>query len=274
MAKEDQRTQPAGVLTIAGSDSGGAAGLQADLKTFAALGVYGMSVVTVVTAQNSVEVAGVHFLPAEFVAQQMNTVLGDYRVAAVKTGFTGRAEIIAAIASRLREQAALHVVVDPVLVNHRGESMFPAQVATVYREQLFPLAHLITPNYKEAALLTGRPIDHIDDLALAAQDLLATGTRAVLVTGFPAGADIVDVFSQGGETHTFRQPRIPTGNLHGSGDTLSAAVAAYLAQGEGVLPAVTQARQFTRSAIVQAAGWRLCAGHGPLNQYTAGLLLI
>jgi len=270
--QEENVATPVGVLTIAGSDSGGAAGLQADLKTFAALGVYGMSVVTVVTAQNSVDVAGVQAIPADFVALQIDTVLRDYSVAAVKTGFTGRVNTITAIAAELRRYAAPHIVVDPVLVNHRGAAMFPATVAAAYREQLFPLAQLITPNYKEAALLTGRTINNVDDLVPAANALLATGAEAVLVTGFPAGAEIIDVFCLSEGTQAFRQPHIATENLHGSGDTLSAAVAAFLAQGYGLSSAVQSARAFTRAAIAHAAGWRMGGGHGPLNH--SGLLLL
>lgn len=264
--------EPAKVLTIGGSDSGGAAGLQADLKTFGALGVYGMSVVTVVTAQNSVRVEGVHPLPASFVSRQLEAVLSDYGAAAVKTGFIGRVDLIEAIAGRLAAYAAEQpagqapwMVIDPVLVNHRGAPMFPAEVTRAYRERLLPLADLITPNRREAAILAERPVETVAEMADAARTLHRQLGGAVLVKGGREGRQMVDVFFDGEEAIPLRAPRLETANTHGSGDTLSAAIVAFLARGESTLAAVREAHSFTHAAIRAAAGWQMGAGHGPLN---------
>ena len=270
--------EPAKVLTIAGSDSGGAAGLQADLKTFTALGVYGMSVVTTVTAQNSVRVEDVHSLPASLVAQQMGAVLSDYGAVAVKTGFIGRADLIEAIAGHLAAYAADQppgeepfIVVDPVLVNHRGEPMFPADVVHGYRQRLLPLAHLVTPNRREAALVTERPVETLAEMVEAAHILHAQSGGAALVKGGREGKQVVDVFFDGEEAVQLRAEWVETANTHGSGDTLSAAIVAFLARGESTLDAVRLARTFTRAAIRSAAGWQMGAGHGPLNHLQSPL---
>ncbi|MFW5942506.1 MAG: bifunctional hydroxymethylpyrimidine kinase/phosphomethylpyrimidine kinase, partial [Chloroflexota bacterium] len=191
--------EPAKVLTIAGSDSGGAAGLQADLKTFAALGAYGMSVITVVTAQNSVGVRAAHQVPTELVLQQIDAVLDDYGAAAVKTGFIGDANVIAAVARRLRawrEQRHFYLVVDPVLVNHRREEMFGPDVARAYCRHLLPLCDVVTPNWSEAALLSGRRVTDIADARRAAQTLRQLGASSVLLTGWPQDSEMVDLFCE------------------------------------------------------------------------------
>jgi hydroxymethylpyrimidine/phosphomethylpyrimidine kinase len=258
--------EPAKVLTIAGSDSGGAAGLQADLKTFTALGVYGMSVVTAVTAQNSHEVRAVHFLPAAFVVAQLEAVLSDYGAGAIKTGFIGNAALIAQIAGMLTSYGLPPLVVDPVLVNHRGEAMFGDDVPAAYLTQLAPLARLITPNAREASLLADMTVDSVAAAGRAAAVIRQRGAASVLITGIVAGVEVIDLLDDG-EQQLFRSPRIATGNMHGSGDTLSAAVTAFLAQGDELLPAIEQARAFTNGAIRRAAGWRLGAGHGPLAHF-------
>lgn len=266
--------EPAKVLTVAGSDSGGAAGLQADLKTFTALGVYGMSVVTVVTAQNSVGVESLHPLPASFVAQQLAAVLSDYGAAAVKTGFIGRADLAETIAGRLATDAGKQaagqepfVLVDPVLVDHRGESMFSPDVVDAYRRRLLPLAHLITPNRREAALLAERPVESVAEMVAAARALRSLCGGSVLVTGGREGGEVVDVYFDGEEAVLLRAPFLDSANTHGSGDTLSAAVVAFVALGEAALAAVRRARSYTHAAIRAAAGWRMGAGHGPLNHF-------
>jgi hydroxymethylpyrimidine/phosphomethylpyrimidine kinase len=245
------------VLTIAGSDSGGAAGLQADLKTFTAIGVYGMSVVTVVTAQNSVRVAAVHNLPAEFVAAQLDAVLSDYGAAAVKTGFVGRVDLMQTIAHSVSAYHLANIVIDPVLVNHRGEAMFPAEVTQAYVEHLVPLANLVTPNRREAALLTGRRVESLTEMATAAIHIHALGAQNVLVKGGQEGNEKVDVFFDGRQVNYLRGPRIETQNTHGSGDTLSAAIGAYLAQGMTMAKAIAKAHHFTAVAIEKAATWQL-----------------
>jgi hydroxymethylpyrimidine/phosphomethylpyrimidine kinase len=259
-------TQPPPLLTIAGSDSGGAAGLQADLKTWATLGAYGMSAITAVTAQNSRRVAAVHYLPPDFVAAQIDGVLSDYGAAAIKTGFIGRAALVEVIASRLAYWRATlqprpFVIIDPVLVNHRHEPMFSPDVATAYRELLFPLADLVTPNEPEAALL-GMTTDSSPPAAL---DLARLGAARVLLKGLKFENEIADVFWDGRDVVLFSQPAIDTINLHGSGDTLSAAIGAFLALGEDWPEAIRRAQRYTHAAITRGAGWRLGTGHGPLG---------
>ena len=272
---------PLPLLTIAGSDSGGAAGLQADLKTWAALAargvpVYGMSAVTAVTAQNSVAVEGILYLPPDFVAAQIDAVLGDYGAAAIKTGFLGRVAIIEAVAERLAYwcgggfQTRPDVIVDPVLVNHRGEAMFGPDVAAAYRELLFPLADLITPNRAEAELLwttddrrqTTNGEIHLTNGFLA---VLRGLSSAVLIKGVRRGYGMMDIYWDGHAWTDLPQPRIDTANTHGSGDTLSAAICAYRAAGHDWLDAIRRAQAYTHAAIQRGAGWRLGAGHGPLG---------
>jgi hydroxymethylpyrimidine/phosphomethylpyrimidine kinase len=260
-------SEPPKALTVAGSDSGGAAGLQADLKTFSALGVYGMSVVTAVTAQNSVQVVGVQALSAEFVGVQLQAVLTDYGAAAVKTGFAGRVDVIETIAAKLAEFRQRNVIIDPVLVNHEGLSMFSADVAQAYVDHLFPLAALVTPNCHEATLLTGRRVKETADMAAAARSIQALGPQRVLVTGGRIGDDALDVLFDGHEMFELRAPWIQSDNTHGSGDTLSAAVTAFLAKGAGMAEAIHQAHQFTSAAIQGAANWQLGRGHGPVNHW-------
>ena len=260
--------EPVKVLTIAGSDSGGAAGLQADLKTFAALGAYGMSVVTVVTAQNSEEVRAASTLPAVLVDSQLQAVLDDYGAGAVKTGFIGQPQLLELIAGRLAEYRPPFVIVDPVLVNHRGESMFPAAVTQAYRDYLLPLATVATPNPEEAALLSGRVVSSLEDLSAAASVIRDLGPAYVLAKGFRDGDEMVDVLAGLDEVRFFRRPLITTENTHGSGDTLSAALCVYLAQGSELKTAVEAALNFTEEAISRAAAWRLGRGHGPVGQFS------
>lgn len=262
--------EPAKVMTIAGSDSGGAAGLQADIKTFAALGVYGMSVLTAATAQNSVQVAGVEILTAEFVELQLQAVLSDYGATAVKTGFIGRVDLIEVIATKLAEFRQSHVIVDPVLVNHQGVGMFSADVVRAYVDHLFPLAALVTPNRQEAVLLAGRQVEETADMIAAARSIQTLGPQWVLVTGGRSGDEAVDVLFDGREAFELRAPWIQSDNTHGSGDTLSAAVTALLAKGAGMAEAVRQAHQFTSAAIQGAASWQLGRGHGPVNHWGSG----
>jgi hydroxymethylpyrimidine/phosphomethylpyrimidine kinase len=259
--------EPVKVLTIAGSDSGGAAGLQADLKTFTALGAYGMSVVTVVTAQNSQEVRAVLPMPVELVDDQLQAVLADYGAQAVKTGFIGQAALVERIANRLATYHPPAVVVDPVLVNHRGQAMFPAEVTGAYRQWLLPLASLVTPNPEETALLSGREVTSLDDLVRAAGKILALGPGYVLAKGYVDGHEMVDVLVGGARPQYFRRRLIDTQNTHGSGDTLSAAICVYLAQGRPVAVAVEEAGRFTQDAIRRAAGWHLGRGHGPVSHF-------
>jgi hydroxymethylpyrimidine/phosphomethylpyrimidine kinase len=258
---------PAKVLTIAGSDSGGAAGLQADLKTFTALKVYGMSAITAVTAQNSVRVAAVHYLPADFLAAQLDAVLSDYGAAAAKTGFIGRVDLIETIANRIAAYSLPYLVVDPVLVNHKGDAMFGPAVTQAYHNHLLPLAWLIAPNRPEAALLAETPVDNLAGMETAARAIHHLGPRHVLIKGGRDGDDILDLLYDGQQFTWFRSPYLDTPNTHGSGDTLSAAITAYLAQGMETVAAVHHAHYFTTTAIQAAAFWQLGAGHGPLSHF-------
>lgn len=261
-------SEPVKVLTIAGSDSGGAAGLQADLKTFSALGVYGMSAITAVTAQNSLRVEGVHSIPAEFVAAQIEAVLADYGAASIKTGFIGQAETIQSIASELvryKRGGQFSLVVDPVLVDHKGKSMFPAGVATAYAEYLLSLADLVTPNLAEAKLFTGLPVTSLATMETVARRIHALGSHWVLVKGARSGSKVVDLLFDGREALLLRSPFVDSPNTHGSGDTLSAAICAYLALGLTMVEAVGRARDFTLAAIRGSIHWKLGGGHGPLN---------
>lgn len=266
-ASQQYHDEPVRVLTVAGSDSGGAAGLQADLKTFTALRAYGMSVVTVVTAQNSQTVSSVLPMPPALVEAQLDAVLADYGAQAIKTGFIGRADLLESIASRLAGYRTAHLVVDPVLVNHRGQSMFPEDVTRAYIDQLLPLAELLTPNPEEAALLSGRPLTSLEEAIAAAAAIRALGPAFVLLKGFRDGDQMVDVLLGDGQPGIFRQPVIATDNTHGSGDTLSAAVCVFLARGQRMTAAVENGLSFTHEAIRRAAGWHLGSGHGPVGHF-------
>ena len=258
-------TQPLPILTIAGSDSGGAAGLAADWKTFAVLGAYGLGAVTVVTAQNSVEVRQAQFMPPEMVVAQIEAVLADYGAAAIKTGFIGKAETIRAIAKCLSRWPEIPLVVDPVLVNHKGQAMFPAEVMEAYQQHLFPLATLITPNRHEAALLTGLPVTTREEMVAAASQLHTFGPQHVLIKGLREGETMVDGWWDGSQMVWLAGGRVETNKTHGSGDTLSAAATVFLAQGLDMGAALWRAHAFVRGAIGAAANWHLGAGHGPVN---------
>ncbi len=266
--------QPLPLLTIAGSDSGGAAGAQADLKTWAALGAYGMSALTAVTAQNSVLVQQVHFLPPEMVAAQIDAVLSDYGAAAIKTGFLGRVEIIEVVADRLAywcrggSETRPYIVIDPVLVNHRGEAMFGPDVADAYRRWLLPLADLVTPNAAEARLL-GLGEDEQGSGGAGEQGSQSVAARVLIKGARRSDSEIVDVYWDGARRVELPQVLIDTTNTHGSGDTLSAAVCAFRAAGHDWPEAIRRAQAFTHAAIRRGAGWRLGAGHGPLGHAPA-----
>ena len=263
--------QPVKTLTIGGSDSGGAAGIQADLKTWTALGVYGMSVITAVTAQNSLRVEAIHYLSPEMIAAQIDAVLFDYGAQAIKTGFLGRVDLIEQTAWHLKAHEAGPLVVDPVLVNHKGQSMFGSDVFNAYSEHLLPLADLVTPNWREAALLVGVTIKNIPQTKILkhfSQTICSAGAGQVLITGVPGeGESIIDWWFDGYELHPLEQPEINTNNRHGSGDTLSAAICAYLALGMDMEKAIENAQVFTARALAAASTWQLGRGHGPLSHF-------
>jgi hydroxymethylpyrimidine/phosphomethylpyrimidine kinase len=253
---------PPRVLTVAGSDSGGGAGIQADLKTMLALGVHGMSVVTAVTAQNSLGVQGYWELPAEAVAAQLASVLGDIGVDAVKTGMLASAKLVETVVAGLAG-VRVPVVVDPVSVSKHGDPLLDADALDAIRSQLLPAATLVTPNLPEAAALAG--IDVIDEAGLrrAADALLALGPRAVLVKGGHLAGDAVDLLWDGEHEHTFRAPRYDNRHTHGTGCTLASAIASRLALGDGLAEAVAAAKEYVTGAV--AAGFPLGAGIGPVD---------
>ncbi|HUC37669.1 MAG TPA: bifunctional hydroxymethylpyrimidine kinase/phosphomethylpyrimidine kinase [Acidimicrobiales bacterium] len=255
-------------MTIAGSDSGGGAGLQADLKTFAALGVFGTSVVTAVTAQNTYEVRGVVCLDPEFVDLQISTVLGDLPVAAVKTGMLASAANVSAVAARAADGELPHLVVDPVLVTSTGHSLLDADGVKAYLDLLVPLAEVLTPNVHEAAMLTGSEVRDLEDMVSAGHALRDSGARTVLVKGgHLEGAHAPDVLVWADGTTVLEAERVPSPNDHGTGCTLSAAIAALLARGTPLLEAVSSAKSFVNSAIRGGSRWQLGAGHGPLDHF-------
>jgi hydroxymethylpyrimidine/phosphomethylpyrimidine kinase len=258
------------VLTVAGSDSGGGAGIQADLKTMLALGVHGMSVLTAVTAQNSLGVHGVWELPEAAVRAQFAAVTEDIGVQAVKTGMLGSADLAAAVADLLAELRARNpgvpVVVDPVAVSKHGDPLLSAGALDTVRTRLLPLATVATPNLDEVAQLTGTAVTSEDEMADAARAVLALGPRWALIKGghLPgAGADAVDLLHDGTTAHWFRAPRRPNRHTHGTGCTLASAVAAHLALGQDLPEAVARAKDYVHGAIT--AGFPLGAGIGPVD---------
>jgi hydroxymethylpyrimidine/phosphomethylpyrimidine kinase len=256
---------PPRVLTIAGSDSGGGAGIQADLKTMLALGVHGMSAVTAVTAQNSLGVSGVWEQPGPAVRAQIRAVVDDIGVDAVKTGMLSSAAIVAIVAEEITDvvRAGVPLVVDPVAVSKHGDPLLRADAVGVARDALLPLATVVTPNLDEVRLFTGIEVAGPDDLASAARAMLALGPRWVVVKGGHLPGDPVDLLTDGVEEHRIGSPRHPSRNTHGTGCTLAAALAAGLAGGADVPAAFRAARDYVTGAI--AGGFPLGAGVGPVD---------
>ncbi|MFY1588491.1 bifunctional hydroxymethylpyrimidine kinase/phosphomethylpyrimidine kinase [Micromonospora sp. WMMD734] len=256
---------PTTVLTIAGSDSGGGAGIQADLKVFAALGAYGTSVLTAVTAQNTRGVDAVLPLPPRTVTEQLDSVLADFAVRAVKTGMLGTPAVADAVAEAAKAGRLPHLVVDPVLVATSGHRL---GVVTAV-ERLLPYARVATPNCAEAAALTGGPVTTVGEMVAAAQALAAGGPEFVVVTGgdVDAAGESVDVLAGGGTTTLLRAPRVDTRHSHGTGCSFSAAIAVRLAAGDPVPVAVATAKEYVTRALTGARGWELGAGRGPLDHF-------
>ncbi len=257
------------VLTIAGSDSGGGAGIQADLKAFAARGVYGMSALTAITAQNTVGVQGVFELPADFVAQQIDSVMEDIGADAWKTGMLSNAEIIQVVADRARHYRVERLVVDPVMVAKSGDPLLRPEAREALIEALLPLAYVITPNHHEAQVLTGLEIRTVEDMRRAAVAIHEMGARHVVVKGghLPEAADAVDVLYDGQTFTEFDAPRLETPNTHGTGCTFASAIAAELAKGHPVPEAVRIAKAYLTAALRAAVDLRIGHGHGPLNHF-------
>ena len=253
---------PPRVLTVAGSDSGGGAGIQADLKTMLALGVHGMSVVAAVTAQNSLGVQGYWELPVEAVRAQLASVLGDIGVDAVKTGMLASVSLVEAVSEVLAGVEA-PVVVDPVGVSKHGDRLLADDAVAVVRERLLPVATVVTPNLYEVEQLTGVAVEDERGLRRAAEALHALGPRWVLVKGGHLAGDAVDLLFDGATEHLFRAPRLDNRHTHGTGCTLASAIAARLALGDDVPAAVAAAKEYVTGAI--AAGFALGGGIGPVD---------
>jgi len=254
-------------LTIAGSDSGGGAGIQADLKTFAARGVFGMSVLTALTAQNTIGVQGVFEIPPDFVARQIDSVVSDIGVDAVKTGMLSSAPIIAAIAAKIREHRLTPLVVDPVMVAKGGDPLLRDDAREALIQQLLPLATVITPNLHEARALCGFEITTPEEMRRAAQTIHRMGPRNVVVKGghLPAESDAIDLLYDGKTFQEFRAPRLQTRNNHGTGCTFASAIAAELAKGQSIADAVRIAKDYLTQVLRASANLHIGQGHGPMN---------
>lgn len=259
------------VLTIAGSDSGGGAGIQADLKTFGALDAYGASVITAVTVQNTQGVQGVHVLPPDIIEAQADAVLGDIRIDAVKIGILPDAACIRAAAAVLRRHPVPFVVLDPVLVATSGDSLAVEDTVSLMLTELMPLADLITPNLSELARLSGQPQAADEDEMLAQGRLLLTqGARAVLLKGghWENSSQARDwLLTADGQTHPFSSPRIDTPHTHGTGCTLSSAIAALRPQHDSLPAAVAEAKRYLHGALETGSRWQLGHGRGPLAHF-------
>lgn len=255
------------VLSIAGSDSGGGAGIQADLKTFSALGCYGMTAITAITAQNTVGVRAIHGVPPDMLRAQIDAVVEDIGVDAVKIGMLHSPEVVSVVADAVRRHRLSKVVLDPVMVATSGDRLMAEETVDALVRELFPLAQVITPNLDEAALLLGHPIARSEALESAARALLALGAQAVLLKGgHLPGPVVVDVLiDSGGAVTRLESPRIATPNSHGTGCTLSSAIAAHLALGGSLPIAVERARAYILGAIEAGAAVRTGHGAGPLN---------
>lgn len=264
------RKRYARVLSIAGSDSGGGAGIQADLKTCSALGCYGMTAITAITVQNTLGVTGIHGIPLETVRGQIDAVVGDIGVDAVKIGMLATPEIVQVVADALRRHRIANVVLDPVMVATSGDRLIAPDTAQVLVRELFPLATVVTPNLDEGALLLERGIAGVDALEQAVADLLALGAPAVLLKGgHLPGELVVDMLGRRDQLPRdylrLQSPRIATHNGHGTGCTLSSAIACFLALGLALAEAVAQARAYILGAIAAGADVHTGHGHGPLN---------
>lgn len=254
-------------LTIAGSDSGGGAGIQADLKTFAARGVFGVSVLTALTAQNTVGVQSVFEIPPGFIAQQIDSLASDIGVDAAKTGMLSSAPIIATVAERIRYHHLLPLVVDPVMVAKSGDALLRDDARDALIQQLLPLATVVTPNLHEARMLCGFAITRLAEMRRAAQAIHRLGPRNVVVKGghLPDTADAVDVLYDGASFQEFRAPRVETKNTHGTGCTFASAIAAELAKGHNIADAVRIAKDYLTQILRASAKLQIGHGHGPMN---------
>lgn len=257
------------VLTIAGSDSGGGAGIQADLKTFSALGCYGTSAITAITVQNTLGVTGIHSVPAEIVQGQIKAVMDDIEPAAIKIGMVHSTELAIAIHQTLLVYKNTPMVFDPVMVATSGDKLIKDDTVSVLKTVLFPLMTLITPNLDEAELLVQQKITNVEEMRTAAKELLQTGCFAVLLKGgHLKGEKLYDVYvSRDGEEQIYESDYIASENVHGTGCTLSSAIAAYLSLQYSLPEAIAKARNYVHEAILNGSQVKTGHGHGPLNHF-------
>ncbi|MGD8344937.1 MAG: bifunctional hydroxymethylpyrimidine kinase/phosphomethylpyrimidine kinase [Desulfobacterales bacterium] len=258
------------VLTIAGSDSGGGAGIQADLKTFSAIGCYGMSAITALTAQNTRGVNGIHAVPPAFAVEQIDAVLSDIGADAIKIGMLYSAELIEAVAAALKKHRAHKIVLDPVMVAQSGDKLLQDDAVEAIKVYLMPLAAVMTPNLPEAVVLTGQTIQSRQDVETAASALAAHGSRSILIKGGHGddrqSSDLLYLADEDRPVWLTAQ-RIQTRNNHGTGCTLSSAIAAYLAKGHDIEQAVQRAKTFMNRAIAAGAAYTIGHGHGPVHHF-------
>jgi hydroxymethylpyrimidine/phosphomethylpyrimidine kinase len=258
------------VLTIAGSDSGGGAGIQADLKTFSAIGCYGMSAVTALTAQNTRGVSGIHAVPPDFAVQQIDAVFSDMGADAVKIGMLYSAELIEAVSKALKKHDARKIVLDPVMVAQSGDKLLQDDAIEAIKTHLMPLADVVTPNIPEASVLCGRQLKQWSDIESAAEALARHGSRSILIKGGHGDQnESTDLLFLARENRfvSLTADRIQTRNNHGTGCTLSSAIAAYRAKGRDIEAAVQKAKSFMNRAIAAGAGYNLGHGHGPVHHF-------
>ena len=252
-------------LTIAGSDSGAGAGIQADLKTFAALGVYGTSAITAITAQNTIGVTAVLAVNAKLVGAQIDAIIADIGAHAVKTGMLANAAIIGLVANKIRQHRLMNIVVDPVMVATSGDLLIEKSAVAALRSKLVPLAGVVTPNIPEAEVLTGMKLRSLDEIREAAKRIVQMGAKTVLIKGGHLKGPAMDIFYDGKNFTALKAPRIRTKNIHGTGCTLSAAIAANLAKGQKIETAVTNAKRYITDALRHS--YRIGAGHSPVHHF-------
>ena len=252
-------------LTIAGSDSGAGAGIQADLKTFAAHGVYGTSAITAITAQNTIGVTAVLAVNAKFVGAQIDAILADIGAHAVKTGMLANAAIIGMVANKIRHHRLKNIVVDPVMVATSGDLLIEKSAVAALRSKLVPLASVVTPNIPEAEVLTGMKLRNAEEIREAAIRIFKMGAKTVLIKGGHLKGSAMDLFYDGKNFTALNAPRIRTKNTHGTGCTLSAAIAANLAKGQNVEAAVTNAKRYITDALRHS--YRIGSGHSPVHHF-------
>lgn len=252
-------------LTIAGSDSGGGAGIQADLKAFSAQGVFGMSVITAITAQNTVEVRGVQNIELSMIASQIEAVFDDIQVDAVKIGMLSSADVVHVVANTLKKYAPKLIILDPVMISKAGHHLLQEEAIDALKNELIPMATMITPNVPEAEVLTGRKIRTKEEMIAACREIHQQGAQTVLLKGGHLEGDADDVLFDGEKDHWYEEQRIETKNTHGTGCTLSSAITANLAKGDALLDAVSSAKKYITNAIQYS--FDLGHGHGPVHHF-------